>query len=256
MYLLPVAGLGVGFVYHRWGGRSRAGTVAARGERRRRAAAKIALAAVAFGLVSTAFSGITHAVAWASARVVPWVPGRLALGGVATVVLMLLVGREYLGPSLPLIDETLAGIDPGPWAFAWKLVFTAIAIGCGFPGGEVTPLFVIGTTLGGALAGLLGIPIPVLASVGLVAVFTGHANTPLACTVMGVELFGAGAVVPVAVGCVIAFVTSSHRGILLVPAHRRRQGPPRRRRVADGQRVACRQPRGTRPRTAVDGANG
>lgn len=174
---------------------------------------KVAAAGIAFGLVSTCFSGSTHVVKRAAARVVPWPPARLALGGVATVILMLLVGRDYLGLSLPLIDQTLAGIDPGTTAFAWKLVFTVIALGCGFPGGEVTPLFVIGTTLGGALAGPLAIPVAVLGSVGFVAVFAGAANTPLACTIMGVELFGRGAVVPVALGCVIAYVTSSHRGI-------------------------------------------
>ena len=126
---------------------------------------------------------------------------------------MLLVGREYLGPSLPLIDETLAGIDPGPSAFAWKLVFTAIAIGCGFPGGEVTPLFVIGTTLGGTLAGLLGIPIPVLTLVGLVAVFAGTRTRRWRARSWASSCSVPGPSCRVAVGCVIAFVTSSHRGI-------------------------------------------
>lgn len=174
---------------------------------------KVAAAGIAFGLVSTCFGGFTHVVKATASRFVPWPPARLAIGGAATVALMLLVGRDYLGLSLPLIDDTLAGISPGPTAFAWKLVFTVIALGCGFPGGEVTPLFVIGTTLGAALATPLGIPVATLGSIGFVAVFAGAANTPLACTIMGVELFGRGAVVPIAFGCVIAYVTASHRGI-------------------------------------------
>lgn len=175
--------------------------------------AKIAVAGLAFGLASTAFSWLTHSVKTLTGRHIGWPPARLAVGGLATIALVSLVGRDYLGLSLPLIDQTLAGHDPGFDAFALKLVFTAIALGCGFPGGEVTPLFVIGATLGGALAAPLGLDVGVLAAVGFVAVFAGAANTPLACTIMGAELFGSGSVVVMAVGCVVTYVFSSHRGI-------------------------------------------
>jgi hypothetical protein len=104
-----------------------------------------------------------------------------------------------------------AGIASG--AFAGKLAFTAITLGTGFPGGEVTPLFVIGSTLGMAVARLVGAPVGLLASVGLVAVFGAAANAPLACTVMAVELFGWGAVVPAAIGCVIARFASTRHSI-------------------------------------------
>ena len=127
--------------------------------------------------------------------------------------------------SLPLIDSTLAGAEPEPWAFAAKLGFTAVALGAGFPGGEVTPLFVIGTTLGGALAGPLGLEVGELGAVGFVAVFAGAANTPLACTIMGVEIFEAGIVVPLAIGCVISYVFSSHRGIYVTQRIETAKGP-------------------------------
>ena len=71
----------------------------------------------------------------------------------------------------------------------------------------------IGATLGSALASPLGLDATLLAAVGFVAVFAGAANTPLACTIMGLELVGSGAVLPLAVGCVISYVFSSHRGI-------------------------------------------
>jgi H+/Cl- antiporter ClcA len=74
-------------------------------------------------------------------------------------------------------------------------------------------LLVIGSTLGAALAALLGVPIALLAAIGYVAVFAGAANTPLACTVMAVELFGRQALEPAAVGCVVAYVFSSHRSL-------------------------------------------
>jgi H+/Cl- antiporter ClcA len=175
--------------------------------------AKIAVAGLVFGLVSTAFTSLTHHTKALAARWIGWPPARLAVGGVATLALVALVGRDYLGLSLPLVDQTLAGQDPETMAFALKLLFTAVALGCGFPGGEVTPLFVIGATLGGALAGPLHVDIALLGAVGFVAVFAGAANTPLACTVMGVELFGSGTVVAMAIGCVLAYVFSSHRGI-------------------------------------------
>jgi H+/Cl- antiporter ClcA len=115
--------------------------------------------------------------------------------------------------STPLADQALAGAHVGWWVFLLKLVFTAVAIGCGMIGGEVTPLFVAGATLGGALAPLLHVDPHALAAVGFVSVFAGAANVPLACTIMGAELFGGGTIVAMAVGCVVAYVFSSHRGI-------------------------------------------
>ena len=88
-----------------------------------------------------------------------------------------------------------------------------MTLGSGFQGGEVTPLFVIGTTLGAALGHLLGVPGPLLAAIGFVAVFAGATNTPLACTVMGVELFGSGPIVLLAVACIASYVVVGERGI-------------------------------------------
>lgn len=176
--------------------------------------AKVALAGLAFGLVSVAFSRLTHLAKQAFARSVRWAPARPLIGGLVVIGLTLLVGdRSYNGLSLGLIDESLAGGDVPTWGFALKVLFTAVTLGSGFVGGEVTPLFVIGSTLGATLAGLLGVPVPLLAALGFVAVFAGAANTPLACTIMGVELFGAGAVPYSATACVVSYVFSSHRGI-------------------------------------------
>jgi len=174
---------------------------------------KVAAAGIAFGLVSTCFSGFTHAVKATASRFVPWPPTRLAIGGAATVALMLLVGRDYLGLSRPLIDDTLAGISPGPTAFAWKLVFTVIALGCDFPGGEVTPCSSSGQPLAGHSPRRSASRSPRSARSASSPSSPALANTPLACTIMGVEMFGRGAAVPIALGCVVAYVTASHRGI-------------------------------------------
>jgi len=175
---------------------------------------KVMVAGLAFGLASVVFSELTHGIKRAFARWVRWAPGRPFIGGFLVIGLTLAVGdRFYNGLSLGLIEVSLFGGDVPTWGFALKILFTAVTLGSGFVGGEVTPLFVIGATLGATLAGVLDVPVPFLAALGFVAVFAGAANTPLACTIMGVELFGAGAVPYFAAACVISYVFSSHRGI-------------------------------------------
>lgn len=175
---------------------------------------KVAAAGLAFGLVAAVFTKSTHLVKQGFAKVFGWMPARPLVGGALVVGLTLLVGtRAYNGLSLPLISTSFFGAPPPTWAFALKLAFTALTLGAGFVGGEVTPLFVIGTTLGATLAEVLGVPVPFLAAMGFVAVFGAAANTPLACTVMGVELFGIGSVPYLAVACLVAYLVSPHTGI-------------------------------------------
>jgi H+/Cl- antiporter ClcA len=133
---------------------------------------------------------------------------------VVTLLLVGLVGGQaYLGLSLPLIQSSLDGAGVAAFAFLLKLIFTALALGTGFVGGEVTPLFVMGATLGTALSGLLGADPVFMAAIGFTAVFAGASNTPLACTLMGVELFGGGGIIYLALGCFVAYLASGHRGI-------------------------------------------
>ena len=173
----------------------------------------VAGAGLAFGLASILFSELLYGIRRLYVTVIGWPPARPLVGGVIVAALaMLLGGEDHLGLSLPLIERAYAG-DVLLSAFLLKIIFTTLTVGAGFQGGEVTPLFVIGATLGGALAGLAGVPPELLAAVGLVAVFAGATNTPLACTIMGIELFGADAGVYLAVGCVVSYVFSGDRGI-------------------------------------------
>lgn len=187
--------------------------------------AKVALAAVAFGLTATVFAEAIHRVKALGARAIAWPPARPFAGGVAVVALTYVVGtRDYLGLSLPLLGDALAGgtgVVAG--AFALKLVFTAITLGSGFQGGEVTPLFVVGATLGATLGTALDAPVPLLAALGFVAVFAGATNTPIACTVIGIELFGWDAAPWFALACAIAWQTSGGSGIY-TSQHRQRWG--------------------------------
>jgi H+/Cl- antiporter ClcA/PII-like signaling protein len=177
---------------------------------------KVLLASLAFALVSVIFGELTHWMSRVFKQLIPWAPGRPLLGGLIIIGLVwLLDTRDYLGLGVPMIVQSFNPEGVPTWAFAWKLLFTAITLGSGFKGGEVTPLFFMGATLGAVLGPLLGLPGDFMAAMGFVAVFAGAANTPLACTVMGVELFGAPYGVFLALACCSAYIWSGHHGIYL-----------------------------------------
>lgn len=176
--------------------------------------AQVALAGIAFGLTSILFIELTHGIKHLNQRLLRWPPLYPVAGGLAIIGLTLLLGtNDYLGLSLPLIRDSVEDVGVVPLAFLFKLIFTAVTLGSGYLGGEVTPLFVIGSTLGFTLGGVLGVDPAFLASIGMVAVFAGASNTPLACALMGIELFGGGAALYLFVGTVLAYLASGHRGI-------------------------------------------
>jgi H+/Cl- antiporter ClcA len=175
--------------------------------------AAVAIAGALFGLVGKLFADCTHALSGWMKRRIPYGPLRPLLGGTVVAACVLALGADrYIGLGIPTI--LAAFTQPlAPWDFAGKMVFTVASLGSGFKGGEVTPLFYIGATLGNALAPLLHLPVGLLAGVGFVAVLAGAANTPVASTLMAIELFGAEVGVYAAVGCVLAYLFSGHTGI-------------------------------------------
>lgn len=181
--------------------------------------AKWLVFAAAVAAVAVVFVEGTHRLKAVAERRVPWLPARMALGGVAVVGLWQLSGTsEYLGLGVPGILRAFEDPALPVSAFAWKLVFTAVTLGAGFLGGEVTPLFFIGASLGNVLARVLGLPVEMGAAVGLAALFAAAANTPLALSIMAVELLG-GTVLPhVAIVATVAYLLTGHRGIY--PAQR------------------------------------
>ena len=175
---------------------------------------KWVLFALAMALAAAVFIELTHGLKRAAERRLPWAPGRLFLGGVAVLLLWRLAGTsDYLGLGVPGIVRAFTDPAQPASAFAWKLVFTAVTIGFGFLGGEVTPLFFVGAALGNLMGRLLGLPLELAAGVGMAAVFAAASNTPLALSIMALELLGAGAFPHVVVVCVIAWVVSGRRSI-------------------------------------------
>jgi H+/Cl- antiporter ClcA len=179
------------------------------------------LVGVAAGLASAHFVWLTHALhrAWRHIISIDWL--RPALGGAVVIVLVHLVGtRDYLGlgvttpgPDGVSIVSSLSAGGATAWSWWWKILFTAVTLSCGFKGGEVTPLFFIGATLGNALSRFLDGPPDLFAALGFVAVFAGATKTPLACAVMGMELFGVSHAIYLVVACYVAFVFGGRGGI-------------------------------------------
>jgi H+/Cl- antiporter ClcA len=184
---------------------------------------KLCLMAVGMALATVAFVESTHRLKRLLESKIAWLWLRMFVGGVAVVALWKLVGTsDYLGLGVSTIVRAFK--DPTlPWfAFALKLVFTAITLSAGFLGGEVTPLFFVGATLGSVLARWMGLPIELGAGAGVAAVFGAAANTPIALSIMAVELLGASALPHVVIVTVLAYLLTGHRGIY--PAQRLTRG--------------------------------
>ena len=174
------------------------------------------VAGAAFGLVGMAFAKVTHSIAHFLRHHIANAPLRPAVGGILVTAAVFGIGTthtlKYIGLGIPTIvasfDHKLPFYD-----WAGKFIFTAVTLGSSFKGGEVTPLFYIGSTLGNALSRVLPLPSSLLAGMGFVAVFAGAANTPIASTLMAVELFGGEVGAYAGIACVISYLFSGHSGI-------------------------------------------
>ena len=138
---------------------------------------------------------------------------RAAVGGVVLIGLTLLFGTDYNGAGMDVITRAVAGERMSAAAWVLKILFTAVTIGCGFKGGEVVPSFFVGATFGAAAAGILGLPVGFGAAIGMVAVFCGAVNCPIASCILGVEIFGAEGMLFFAVACAISYLLSGYRGL-------------------------------------------
>jgi H+/Cl- antiporter ClcA len=177
------------------------------------ALAAVMAAGILFGLTGMAFARATHVLTAFMKRRVAYAPLRPLIGGAVVALAVWALGTQrYIGLGIPVIVDAFR--QPlAPWDFAGKFAFTVASLGSGFKGGEVTPLFYIGATLGNALAPLLHLPFGLLAGLGFVAVFAGAANTPIASTVMAIELFGPEIAPFAALACVVSYLFSGHTGI-------------------------------------------
>ncbi|WP_185194875.1 voltage-gated chloride channel family protein [Chryseobacterium antibioticum] len=171
------------------------------------------LAGIAFGICAAGFSRFIHWVSSVFKSKIQYPPFRPVLGGIIVALAVFALGTtRYIGLGIPVIVESFEKQLP-LYDFALKMIFTIVTLSAGFKGGEVTPLFFIGATLGSALSFFIPLPFGLLAGMGFVAVFAGATNTPLACMLMGIELFGAESGVYIAIACVVSYLISGHNSI-------------------------------------------
>ncbi len=175
---------------------------------------RVLLLSVLFALVSILFCKFIHGTERWMQRWIPnpWV--RVVAGGLAIVALTYLVGtRDYNGAGMEIITAAVERGTAHPAAFLLKLLFTAVTLAAGFKGGEVVPSFFVGATLGCVAAPLLGLPAGFGAALGLVSVFCGVTNSPVASVFLSVELFGSEGIWYFALACGISYMLSGYSGL-------------------------------------------
>lgn len=176
---------------------------------------KVIIASILFGLISKLFSELTHKLKEIFSTTFENVSIKSAIGGIIVIALTYIVGtRDYLGLSIPLITDSFTG-QVSPFAFLNKLIFTTLTLGSGFQGGEVTPLFVIGSTFGNSLSNILNISPSFLACLGLIGVFSGATNSPITSFILGIEMFGSQGCQYMFMACAISYLFSGHSGIYI-----------------------------------------
>lgn len=138
---------------------------------------------------------------------------RIMAGGALFVVLVYIVGNKYTGLGTEVIVNAVNKGEADYYDFILKIIFTAITMGVGFKGGEIVPTMFIGSTFGCAFGSLLGLDPTFGAAVGLVAVFCGVVNCPIASIVLSVELFGGEGVAFFVVAVCISYMLSGYYSI-------------------------------------------
>lgn len=172
-----------------------------------------ALTGIIFGLSSWLFSRSMHFWTKLFASIIKYAPFRPLIGGIFIAIAIYLMGTtKYIGLGIPVILDAFSE-DLNSYDFLLKILLTTFTIGAGFKGGEVTPLFFIGATLGNALVWFVPLPVALLAGMGFAAVFSGASNTPIACTLLGIELFGMESAIFIGIACLISYFFSGLTGI-------------------------------------------
>jgi len=180
---------------------------------------QVILAGIFFGVISD----ITITMLKKVSKVIKKIPMnryfKAFFGGVVLILLSLVVGEQYFGLGLDTIDEMLTvhnytPIDVPWYTFLFKTLFTSITLGIGGSGGIVTPIFYIGASSGhwfGTMVG--GDQITFFAALGFISVLAGTTNSPIAATVMAMELFGIEVAHYAAISVVISFLMTGHRSV-------------------------------------------
>lgn len=175
---------------------------------------KLVVLGIAFGLAGLLFTELLKYFKGKFASLIPSSYKRIAYIGIAlSIVLYFLYSGRYCGLGTNLISAGLMGQEIFAWDWLLKLVFTVITLAAGFQGGEVTPLFSIGVSLGTILATWLGMPVQLAAALGYISVFGSATNTFWAPVLIGVEVFGGANAASYFIVCAVAFAINRNKSI-------------------------------------------
>lgn len=163
-------------------------------------------------MVAVLFCAIMHLVPKGYARITQNPYLKVLLGGVVVVLLTLLLGTDYNGAGMPVINRAMAG-EARPEAFLLKIVFTALTLAAGFKGGEIVPAFFCGAAFGAFYGPMLGLNASFAASLGMTAVFCGVTNCPLTSILLSYELFGGQGLALYALCCALSYMLSGYSGL-------------------------------------------
>ena len=175
---------------------------------------KVGVLSIICAAVSIFFCETMHHTAKWSAKLIPnpFLRGIVG-GGLILGLTLILQTTAYNGTGDRIIALAIEGCTAPTWGFFWKIVFTAISLGFGFKGGEIVPSFFIGACLGCVAGPILGIPAGFAAAIGLIAMFCGSFNCPVASIILSIELFGSIGIIYFALAAGISYMLSGYFGI-------------------------------------------
>ena len=171
---------------------------------------RVVILGVLLAGLSIVFCELMHNTPKLLSRLVPNDYLRAVCGGVIVILLTLVCGTtDYNGAGGSVIAAAVAGTAV-PAAFLLKMLFTAVTLGSGYKGGEIVPIFFTGAAFGCVAAPLLGLPAELGAAIGMVALFCGATNAPLASILLAAELFGGKCLPLFAAACAVSYMVSGY----------------------------------------------
>ncbi len=200
------------YVSHRLGLHAEAFTILSIPEFHWKPAAYIILLGLLGALVSVCFCILLHESQKLYKKKIENIYLRILTASALFILLTLIFGRDYCGAGFNLVEEAMEGRIPYE-AFLLKMVFTAVALGGGFKGGEIVPTLAVGATMGAAFGNLLGFAPSLCAACGMLSLFVGVTNCPIATMFMGFELFGFEAMPYFSIIVAISFTLSGYYGL-------------------------------------------
>lgn len=174
---------------------------------------KVIILAIICGLIAIIFCLCAHKTHSLFAKLIKNKYLRIMSGGAIVSLFLLITDSQYYsGAGFNIIDDAFNG-STGVETFIIKIILTAITLGCGFKGGEIVPALAVGASFGSFLGPILGMPSDFSAGIGLICLFCGVVNCPIAAIILAMEMFGQHHLLLFAIASGISYVFSGCFGL-------------------------------------------